>query len=73
MIMWQVICPETGWRSTPYPERAAAERKARSIDLQIARVNGLSAHRHPVIEVPIDFGEGVGVHPANGNSGIRLA
>jgi hypothetical protein len=48
-MMWQVVCPETGWRSAPYPDRAAAEDKARSIDVEIARVNGISAHRHPVV------------------------
>jgi hypothetical protein len=68
MTMWQVVCPETGWRSTPYSGRAAAERKARSIDLKIARVNRLSGHRHPVIAVQLDFGTGVDVHPANGNT-----
>ncbi|MCU1450020.1 MAG: hypothetical protein JWP02_2190 [Acidimicrobiales bacterium] len=55
--MWQIACPETGWRSSLYSDRAAAERKARSIDMKIARVNGLSPHRHRVVEVD--------VHPVN--------
>jgi hypothetical protein len=68
MTMWQIICPETGWRSAPYSERAAAEGKARAIDIQIARVNGLSAHRHAVLEVSHDYGPGVEAHSANGNT-----
>jgi hypothetical protein len=63
MITWQVVCPETGWRSSPYVDRAAAERRARSIDVEIARVNGLSAHRHHVVEV--DAAVGVDTHVAN--------
>jgi hypothetical protein len=51
--MWQVVCPETGWRSSLFGNRSSAERKAKSIDVEIARVNGLSAHRHPVVEVDI--------------------
>jgi hypothetical protein len=51
--MWQVVCPETGWRSLLFGNRSAAEHEARSIDVEIARVNGLSAHRHPVVEVDI--------------------
>ena len=50
-LVWQVVCPETGWRSERHTDRAAAERKARSIDVEIARVNGLWAHRHPVVGV----------------------
>jgi hypothetical protein len=49
--VWQVVCPETGWRSSPCLDREEAERKARSIDAEIARVNGGSGHVHPVIEV----------------------
>jgi hypothetical protein len=51
MIMWQVLCPETGWRSPPVPDRNDAERQARNIDAEIARVNGASGHAHPVVEV----------------------
>jgi hypothetical protein len=49
--MWQVVCPETGWRSVLYGDRAQADWKARAIDVEIARVNGLPAHPHPVVEV----------------------
>jgi hypothetical protein len=54
VTVWQVVCPETGWRSGLYVDHAAAEGKARSIDLEIARVNGLSPHRHPVVELQVD-------------------
>jgi hypothetical protein len=49
--MWQVLCPETAWRSPPVPDRDDAERKARDIDAEIARVNGGSGHAHLVVEV----------------------
>jgi hypothetical protein len=49
--MWQILCPETGWRSAVYADREEAVRTARSIDIEIARVNGPRTHPHPVVEV----------------------
>ncbi len=49
--MWRVVCSETGWRSRPYNYRDAAQTKARSIDAKVARVTGVSVHRHQVVAV----------------------